>query len=89
MNLYKRERTLTWHTVKSDNNRWLIFVQKAFLPGLFSGELIFGGAYYWKEFCISKWVGLVNTAKTLRKQLKQLSPTVHGLIIGRIFVSEI
>ena len=25
--------------------------------GLFSGELIFGGAYYWKEFCISKWVG--------------------------------
>ena len=24
----------------------LIFVQKAFLLGLFSGELIFGGAYY-------------------------------------------
>ena len=38
----------------------LIFVQKAVLPGLFSGELIFGGAYCWKEFCISKWVGLDN-----------------------------
>ena len=32
----------------------LIFVQKAFLVGLFSGELIFGGAYYWREFCVSK-----------------------------------
>ena len=32
----------------------LIFVQKAFLLGLFSGELIFGGAYYWMEFCVSK-----------------------------------
>ena len=28
--------------------------------GLFSGELIFGGAYYRKEFCVSKWVGLDN-----------------------------
>ena len=27
----------------------LIFVQKAFLLGLFSGEIIFGEAYYWKE----------------------------------------
>ena len=43
----------------------LIFVQKAFKLGLFSGELIFGGAYYWKEFCVSKWVGLDNkTAST-------------------------
>ena len=47
----------------------LIFVQKAFLLGLFSGELIFGGAYYWKEFCVSKLVGLdnrnsLNTTKT-------------------------
>ena len=25
-----------------------------------STALIFGGAYYWKEFCISKWVWLVN-----------------------------
>ena len=29
------------------------------------GELIFGGAYYWKEFCVSKRVGLDNkTAST-------------------------
>ena len=33
--------------------------------GLFSGELIFGGACYRKEFCGSKWVGLDNkTAST-------------------------
>ena len=51
-----------------------IFVQKAVLLGLFLGELIFGGAYYWKEFCVSKWVGLDN---------------LGGLIIGRIFASEI
>ena len=38
----------------------LIFVQKAVLLGLFSGELIFGGAYYWKEFCVLKWVGRDN-----------------------------
>ena len=37
-----------------------IFVQKAFLLGLYSGELIFGGACYCKEFCVSKWVWLVN-----------------------------
>ena len=38
----------------------LIFVQKAFLLGLFLGELIFGGVYNWKEFCVSKWVWLDN-----------------------------
>ena len=36
----------------------LIFVQKAVLLSLFSGKLILGGAYYWKEFCVSKWVEL-------------------------------
>ena len=38
----------------------LIFVQKVLEVSLISGELIFRGAYYWKEFCISKWVGLDN-----------------------------
>ena len=38
----------------------LIFVQKAFLVGLFSVELIFGEAYYWRELCVSKWVVLDN-----------------------------
>ena len=37
-----------------------IFVQKAFLLGVFSGELIFGGAYYQREFCVSKLVGFDN-----------------------------
>ena len=38
----------------------LIFVQKAVLLGLVLGELIIREAYYWKEFCVSKWVGLDN-----------------------------
>ena len=38
----------------------LIFVQKAFSLGLFLGELIFGGDYFWRKFCISKWVELDN-----------------------------
>ena len=53
----------------------LISVQKAVLLGLFSRELIFGEAYYWKECCISKWVGPDN-----KNSLKQLALTVHGLI---------
>ena len=70
--------------------------------GLFSGELIFGGAYYWKEFCVSKWVRLDNKNSLKQygnslhvKRLKQLALTVHGLIfgraeliIGRVFGSE-
>ena len=63
----------------------LIFVQKAVLLGLFSGELIFGGAYYWKEFCVSTWVGLdyKNSLKHYKNSLKQLTLTVHGLIFER------
>ena len=38
----------------------ITFVQKAFLLGLFSWELIFGRAYYWREFYVSKRVGLDN-----------------------------
>ena len=52
----------------------LKFVQKAFLLGLSLGELIFGGGYYWKEFCVSKWVGLdnKNSLKHFENRLKQL-----------------
>ena len=33
--------------------------------GLFSGELIFGGAYYWKEFVFQNGLGLtINTANS-------------------------
>ena len=51
-----------------------MFAQKAFLVGLFLVGLIFGGAYYWKEFCILKWVGLdnKNSLKHYENSLKQL-----------------
>ena len=62
------------------------------LLGLFSGELIFGGTYYWKEFCISKWAGLdnKNRIKHYENSLKQSTGLYSGgLIIRRIFASEI
>ena len=64
-----------------------MFVQKAVLLGLFSGELIFGGAYCWKEFFVSKWVGLdnKNSLKHYENILKQLALTVHGLIFRRAY----
>ena len=42
--------------------------------GLVLGELTFGGAYYWREFCISKWVGFdnKNSLKHKDNSLKQL-----------------
>ena len=69
----------------------LIFVQKVFLLGLFSGELIFGGAYYWKEFCVSKRVGLDNKngVKHCANSLKQLALTVHGIIFGRAYYRKV
>ena len=54
-----------------------IFVQKVFSGGLFKGELIFGGVYYWRKFCVSKRVELDNKNSLKHKdnslrQLKQL-----------------
>ena len=65
----------------------LIFVQKVFLVGLFSREVIFGGASYWRGFCVSKWIGLANknSLKHYENSLKQLTLTVHGLIFGRAY----
>ena len=65
----------------------LVFVQKAFFLGLFSGELILEGAYYWKEFCVSKWVGLgnKNCLKHYENSLKQLALKVYGLIFGSAY----
>ena len=66
--------------------------------GLFSGELIFGGAYYWKEFCVSKWVRLDNkTASTnspwayireglLSEGFLLLRLWGGGLILGRAYL---
>ena len=71
----------------------LLFVQKAFLLGLFSGELIFGGAYYWKEFCVSKWVGLdnknsVNHHENSLNQLKTASTNSPWTYIREGLLSE-
>ena len=54
----------------------ILVVQKAVLLGLFSGELIFEGAYYWKEFCVSKWVRLDNDnhIKHYENSLEHLRP---------------
>ena len=38
-----------------------VFVQKAFLRGVFSGELIFGGAYYWREFGLGLTIKVAST----------------------------
>ena len=63
--------------------------------GIFSGELIFGGAYYWREFWGFKigWTSQYNSLKHEDDSLKQLTLSMGlysgGLIIGRIFASEI
>ena len=71
----------------------LIFVQKGFSGGLFSGGLIFQGAYYWREFCISKWVGCGNENRLKHKDniLKQgttISPTSPWAYIREGLLSE-
>ena len=48
----------------------------------FSGEFIFGEAYHWREFCVSKGVGLDNKNSFKHednslKQLKTANLTVH------------
>ena len=52
----------------------IIFVEKAFLVGLISEELIFGGTCYSREFCVLEWVGLhiKNSLKHEDNSLKQL-----------------
>ena len=65
-----------------------------FFKRFFAGELIFGGAYYWKEFCVSKWVGLHNKngLNHYENSLKQLTLTVfiwEGLLLEGFFASEI
>ena len=56
--------------------------------GLFSGELIIGGANYWRKFCVSKWFGLDNEnslnhqGKQPKTGKKKLTLTVHGLVWG-------
>ena len=58
------------------------------LLGLLSGEFIFGGAYYWKEFCVSKGVGLdsKNSLKYEDNSLKQLETA--GTNSPRAYIRE-
>ena len=71
----------------------LVFVQKGLLLGLFS-ELICGGAYYWKEFCVSKWVGLDNNSlkhyekKSSLTELKTASTDSPWAYIRECLLSE-
>ena len=58
-----------------------IFVQKAVFLGLFSGKLIFKGAYYRRKFCVSKWVDL--NYKNRSKHYDNI--LIHGLIFGRAY----
>ena len=64
----------------------LIFLQKAVLLSLVSGELIIREAYYWKEFCFSKWVGLDN--KNSLKHLKTDSTNSRWAYIREGLLSE-
>ena len=50
-------------------------------------DFFFRKAYYCKEFCVSKLVGLdnKNIPKDYENSLTQLALTVHGLIFGRAY----
>ena len=78
-----------------------IFVQKSFLLGLFSGELIFGGAYYCREFCVQNGLDLTVKTASTNSRSPANSPWVYireglfaegylrlrfgGLIFGRAY----
>ena len=51
----------------SDTKPWACICSKGFSAGV-----IFGGAYYWREFCVSKWVelGNKNSLKLTENNLK-------------------
>ena len=66
----------------------LIFVQKAFLVGLFSGELIFGVVYYWREFCVLKWVGLANKNGLKHKDNSLKQPTTANSNSPRAYIRD-
>ena len=60
----KRGTLHTKFTKFIDNSTW----------GLYR-EIIFGGAYYCREFCVSKWVGLENK-DSLKHQDNNLKPLI-------------
>ena len=67
-------------------NSWAYICSKGFLLSLFSGSLlsrlIIGGAYCWREICVSKWVGIdnknsLNTKKNRLKKANSNSPWAY------------
>ena len=68
------------------------------MQGLLSGQLIFGGAYYWKEFYFSKWLGLDNKIASTNSPWAYiwegllsegfLRLRFGGLIFGRAYIWE-
>ena len=44
-------------------NPGIIFIQRLFSWAYFRGSLFSEGLHYWKEFCVSKWLGLGNKKK--------------------------
>ena len=54
--------------------------------GLFSWELIFGEAFYWNEFCVSKWVGVTIKTATTNSPWAYIR---EGLSFGRICASDL
>ena len=57
--------------------------------GLFAGKLIFEGALYSKEFCVTKWVGLDNkNSLNTRKQPKTASTNSPWVYIREGLLSE-
>ena len=67
-----------------------MFVLKAVLLGLYLGEVIFGGAYYWKEFSVSKWVELVNknSLKHYENSLKHLKVAPYSFTTARALMMQ-
>ena len=70
------QKHMTYRKIPLISPGVILVVQKAVLLGLFSGELIFEGAYYWKELYVSKWVRLDNDnhVKHYESSLKHLRP---------------
>ena len=59
LNAMYQERRTYYSKIPIISSRF-IFIQKAFLVGLFSGGLIFEGAFYWRDFAFKNGSGLAT-----------------------------
>ena len=71
-------------SIIQENTLGLYLFKRLFLLGLFSRELIFGGACYRKLGIFRFKMGLACQLK----QLKQLKVTFHGLIFRRAYYQK-